>query len=119
MLTIAIFTCGCQQQKNVVKALPEPSLIPAENFDTLIDGKKVGLYTLRNGNVTMQATNFGGRVVSLFVPCGDSILDIVMGHNTIYEYTNYIHERYLGACVGPVANRIVGASFTIDGNRTD
>ncbi|MDO4949424.1 MAG: aldose epimerase family protein [Bacteroidales bacterium] len=115
LLTATILACGCQQQKSIAKTLPDPNLIPAANFDTVIDGKKVGLHTLRNGLLTMQTTNFGGRVVSLFVPNNDTILDIVVGHNTIREYTNYIHERYLGACVGPVANRIVGASFSVDG----
>ena len=42
-------------------------LIPAGNFDATVDGKEVSLHTLRNGGLTMQVTNFGGRVVSLWV----------------------------------------------------
>ncbi len=102
-------------KKGIANTLPE-TLIPAENFDTLIDGKQVGLYTLHNGGLTMQVTNFGGRVVSLYVPVGnDTIVDVALGHNTIGEYTDYVHERFLGACVGPVANRIVNGQYTYEG----
>jgi len=106
----ALCMAGCAQQ-------PEsPVLIDAAQFDSEIDGHSVGLYTITNGNITLQATNFGGRVVSLFVPDKDGKpVDVVYGHPTLDEYVNYTKERYLGAVVGPVANRITNASFTIDG----
>ena len=89
-------------------------LIPAENFNATVDGKEVSLHTLRNGALTMQVTNFGGRVVSLWVPDKNGNLeDVVLGYDNIDEYVNNPGERFLGAVVGPYANRIAGGSYTI------
>ena len=55
-------------------------------------------------------------VAALFVPASDGTMhDIVLGHEDIDSYVNYAKERFLGACVGPVANRICNATFTVDG----
>ena len=91
------------------------ALIPAENFTDTLDGRPVSLYTIKNGDVTMQVTNFGGRVVSLFTPDRKGrMLDIVVGHPSLKEYVSHTSERFLGACVGPVANRIGHARFKIN-----
>ena len=98
-------------------AKPEPALLDDSKFVTEVDGKPVSLVTIKGGRLALQATNFGGRVVSLFVPDKDgNYKDVVLGHETIDEYVHYTKERFLGACVGPVANRITGASFTVDGS---
>lgn len=108
---VLIATCAalfsCSQQNDV-------PLIPAESFQTSIDGKDVSLYTLKNGALTMQVTNFGARVVSLWVPDrkGD-MEDIVLGYNNINDYINNPGERFLGAVVGPYANRIANGTYTI------
>ncbi|MBO4566732.1 MAG: galactose-1-epimerase [Bacteroidales bacterium] len=97
---------------------PGYRLVPAKNFQGEVDGKPVALYTLKNGDVTMQVTNFGARVVSLHTPDRDGkYQSIVVGHNNLQDYVTPPGERYLGACVGPVANRIGGASFEVDGVR--
>ena len=64
----------------------------------------------------MQVTNYGARVVSLWTPdrAGD-YEDIVLGYETIDRYINNDGERFLGAVVGPYANRIAKGSFTLDG----
>ncbi len=93
-----------------------PVLVPADNFKGTVDSLPVALYTLKNGDITLQVTNYGGRVVSLFTPDkhGD-YEDIVVGRNSLEEYVHPAGERFLGACVGPVANRIGGASFDVYG----
>ncbi len=94
------------------------SLIPPDSFDREVDGKPVALYTLSNGDVTLQLTNYGGRVVSIYTPDRDgNYADIVVGRNKLDDYLKPPGERYLGACVGPVANRIGGASLEVDGVR--
>ncbi|MBR4809478.1 MAG: galactose mutarotase [Bacteroidales bacterium] len=76
----------------------------------------IGVYTIQAGDVTIKVTNFGARVMSLTTPDRDgNIENIVVGHNTVDEYITPPGERFLGACVGPVANRIGGASFEVDG----
>ena len=89
-------------------------LVDPAAFDTTIDGKAVALYTLSAGDITMQVTNFGGRVVTLFTPDKDgNMTDIVIGRDNIGAYAEPKGERFLGATVGPVANRIGKASFKI------
>lgn len=98
------------------KTAPAPALIAAENFADTVDGHAVALYTLKAGDITLQVTNFGARVVSIFTPDKNGVPgDIVVGYGTLADYVTPPGERFLGACVGPVANRIGKASFTIDG----
>ena len=89
-------------------------LLPVSDFDTLLDGKEVTLYTLKNADLTMQVTNFGARVVSLWTPDKNgNYEDIVLGYDKIDKYINNPGERFLGAVVGPYANRIAGGTYTI------
>ena len=91
-------------------------LMKAKDFQTTIDGKKVDLYTLTNGTITMQVTNFGGRVVLLWTPDREGkMADIVLGYENIDRYVNNTGERFLGANVGRVANRIGKGKFTLNG----
>lgn len=90
-------------------------LIDAVNFNKEVDGKQVSLYTLHNGDITMQVTNYGGRVVALWTPDRKGNMgDVVLGYDHIDKYLNNTGERYLGAVVGRCANRIAGASFTLN-----
>ena len=93
-----------------------PALFNPAKFEGEVDGKAVHLYTLKNGPTTMQVTNYGGRVVSLFTPDRDGkLVSIVVGHDNAQDYVTPPGERYLGASVGPVANRIGKARFEVDG----
>ena len=89
-----------------------------QRFVAEVDGKKTGLYTLKAGDVTLQVTNFGGRVASLYTPDREgNRVSIVVGRDNIADYLHPAGERFLGASVGPVANRIGNAGFEIDGTR--
>ena len=92
------------------------NLMKAEDFTATVDGKPVSLYTLTNGTITMQVTNFGGRVVSLWTPDREGNMeDIVLGYDKLDRYVNNTGERFLGAPVGRVGNRIDEGKFTLDG----
>ena len=109
IFAIALLLVSCGPKKKEVK------LIDAANFNTQIDGKSVSLYTLHNGFLTMQVTNYGGRVVALWMPDRrGSYEDIVLGYDNINKYVNNAGERYLGAVVGRCANRISNATFTLN-----
>lgn len=96
------------------KSKSEITLMSASDFKAVVDGKNVSLYTLAAGDLTMQVTNFGGRVVSLWVPGRNGAYeDVVLGYNNINDYVNNPGERFLGAVVGPYANRIAGGTYTI------
>lgn len=90
-------------------------LIDAARFNKEVDGKQVSLYTMHNGDVTMQVTNYGGRVVALWAPDKKgNFADVVLGYDNIDQYLDNKGERYLGAVVGRFANRIANGSFTLD-----
>lgn len=78
------------------------------------EGKKVYLYTLKNSK-GMQAdvTNYGAIIVNLFAPDKDgSLEDVVLGYDKLEPY--FVNGCFLGAVIGPNANRIAGAQFTLD-----
>jgi aldose 1-epimerase len=85
-------------------------------FNAVIDGKQVGLYTLKNKNgVQCSITNYGGRIVSITAPDKDGILeDVVLGYDDLQGYLDD-RDTYFGAIIGRVANRISGAAFCLDG----
>ena len=105
---LALTACNCNSN--------QPQLLDKEAFTTTVDGKDVSLYTLKAGDLTMQVTNYGARVVSLWVPGRDgSLADVEIGYENIDRYINNTCERYLGAVVGPFANRIAKGRFVLDG----
>lgn len=108
LMAAAVMMAACGQRG--------PVLLDSADFDTEIEGKKVSLYTIKGGDITMQVTNFGGRVVSLFTPDRNGKYDdIVLGYENIGRYVNNTGERFLGAPVGRVANRIGAGHFVLDG----
>lgn len=83
------------------------------DFDTVINGKNVSLYTLSNGDMEVCITNYGGRIVSLMVPDRDGTLrDVVLGHDDIRDYINI--DGNFGAIIGRYGNRINQGRFKID-----
>lgn len=109
LCALLLGACGTQQPSGI-------ALLPEKAFETEVNGQPVKLYTLHAGDITMQVTNYGARVVSLWTPGSDGTYqDIVLGYETIGRYVDNTGERFLGAVVGPYANRIAGGRFTLDG----
>ena len=110
LLVLCCFSCTDKKKSDII-------LQDANAFSTVVDGKDVALYTLKSENgITMQVTNFGGRVVSLWVPDKNGKFDdIVLGHTDIEQYIHSEGERFLGCVVGRYANRIAKGQFVIDG----
>lgn len=110
LATMLLFTACCGGNNKGI------TLLPAENFQREVDGTKTDLYTLSNGNLTMQVTNFGARVVTLWAPDREGTMaDIVLGYQNLDRYINNTGERFLGSVVGRVANRIGNGTFTLEG----
>ena len=104
-LALAV-SCGVKQ---------EVKLLDKADFETTVDGKAVSLYTLKAGDLVMQVTNYGARVISLWAPDRNgNYADVEIGYENIDRYINNTGERYLGAVVGPVANRIANGKFSLD-----
>ena len=107
LLAVTLLMAGCGQNK--------VQLIDSANFSKEVDGKQVSLYTLHNGDITMQVTNYGARVVTLWTPDRKGrMADVTLGYDHIDKYLNNTGERYLGCIVGRCANRIAGGTFTLN-----
>ena len=91
-------------------------LLEEASFQTELDGEQTGLYTLTNSNgMTVQFTNFGARIVSLWVPSADGMFkDVVWGFPDIQGYLR-TKDNYCGPIVGRYGNRIGRGRFSIDG----
>ena len=94
---------------------PQLPLIDAAAFGGEFNGKRVELFTLRNANgVVTQITNYGGRVVNLFVPDRDgNFEDIVLGYSDLNGYLNS-NEVYYGTLIGRYGNRIAKGQFVLN-----
>ena len=107
---ILLFFISCQSAEKL-------NFVPLSKtkFETSINGKPVSLYNLKNKNGLMaQVTNYGGHLVSLWVPDSKGIFsDIIAGYDSIYGYIN--DSSYFGAIVGRYGNRIADGKFTLNG----
>ncbi|TCC87390.1 galactose mutarotase [Pedobacter frigiditerrae] len=108
----AVAILSCNQPQKAVEAVKTDSL----QYDTVINGKQVKLYTLTNSNgVTVTITNFGGRVISLLVPDkNDKLVDVSLGYDSISSYRK-AGEPFFGALIGRYGNRIGKGKFTLEG----
>jgi len=90
-------------------------LVDGKNFNKKLQEIQVELITLKNKNgMTMQITNYGGRIVSLFVPNKHGQWnDVLLGYDNIDAYPE--DPYYMGALVGRYANRIDGGRFSLFG----
>ena len=90
-------------------------LVDSKNFNKKLQEIQVELITLKNKNgMTMQITNYGGRIVSLFVPNKQGQWnDVLLGYDNIDAYLE--DPYYMGALVGRYANRIDGGRFSLFG----
>lgn len=88
---------------------------PAPGFEQQVDGKQIKLYVLENKNIKATITNYGGRLVSLWVPDKDGrMTDVVAGFDSLQQYIRST-EHYFGATIGRFGNRIAKGKFKIDG----
>ena len=113
-LAIAAIAASCQPAGN---GLTKSGLDP-EKFKSEANGKPTALYTLTNEN-GMEAciTNYGGRIVSLMVPCSDGALrDVVLGFDSIQAYFPENNQTDFCASIGRYANRIDHGRLPIDGD---
>ena len=78
-------------------------------FGTLPSGEAVKQYVLKNDVAEVRILDFGG-IITDFIYKGQNI---VCGFDSLEDYLT--DDSYQGALIGRFANRIGGATFTIDG----
>jgi aldose 1-epimerase len=105
-------------QKDSSQATQNISLPDRKAFQQQVDGKNTDLYILKNSQgMTAAVTNYGGRVVGLWVPDRNGkMTDVVVGAGSVQGYIDAT-ERYFGAAIGRYGNRIAGGKFSIDGKQ--
>mgnify|MGYP003322855898 FL=1 len=93
--------------------LKEEFVLKATDFQKTIDGKVTNLYLLKNDQIKVYITNYGGRIVSLLTPDrSGQIGDVVLGFKSIDDYLS-ANGPYHGALIGRVGNRIAKGKFKL------
>lgn len=121
-IVLVILSISCNQQKKEKEQIMQENskevlkTISADNFRTVVNGDSTQLYTLRNNNgVRALFTNYGQRLVALYVPDKNGRLDdVVLGFPNLQGFIASA-EPYFGATIGRFGNRIADAKFTLDG----
>ena len=87
-------------------------------FGVLPGGEQASLYTITCGKLQAQISDFGATLVRLYVPDSKGNLsDVVLGFDDANGYLN--STTYFGATVGRNANRVGGATFTMNGQQVN
>lgn len=111
ILLVAIFAACSpkQKQKEITMSYSK------SDFEKEINGKKTDLFTMKNKNgMVVSLTNYGAKIVAIYSPDKDgNFADVLLGFKSIDDYQK--NGASHGAVVGPFANRISDASFTLDG----
>jgi len=101
----AILSIGAAHARNIT----------GENWGTTQSGEQVGLFTLKGAHgLEARITNYGGRIVSLYVPNKQGgRTDVQLGFDDLASYEK---DGFYGALVGRYVGRIShGGSFTLNG----
>ncbi len=120
ILALAITLTACKQtnKKETAEKKTENTdraELQEKAFDTILDGKQVGLYWIKNNKIKAAFTNYGGRLVGLWVPDkSGKMTDVVTGFDDVGDFINST-EPYFGATIGRVGNRIAKGKFTLEG----
>ncbi|MCL2602278.1 MAG: galactose mutarotase [Treponema sp.] len=95
--------------------------ISRKTFGVLSNGKKVHLYTLKAGELSLSVCTLGAAWTSLMVPSSVPAVipstekgadDILLGFSTLEGYAS---NRSFGGTAGRFAGRIGGAKFSLSG----
>ncbi|WP_346858200.1 aldose epimerase family protein [uncultured Draconibacterium sp.] len=111
LLILILLTVSCTNKQKQEITMPYSKA----DFESVIDGKTTHLFTLKNKTgMLVSLTNYGAKIVSIYAPDKNGqYADVLLGFKSIEDYQNYGASH--GAVVGPFANRIANATFTIDG----
>lgn len=86
-----------------------------KEFFGKVNDREVFLYTLENSH-GMKAVfcDYGALIIRVYAPDKDGKQeDVALGYDTLEEYL--VNGNFFGAVIGPNANRIGGARYTLDG----
>lgn len=122
LISACLLVCfvSCRENKESAKQSGTPEDVAEmhlneKKFDTLMNGKQVRLFWLKNDSIKMAMTNYGGRIVGLWIPDKNGkMTDVVVGMNSAKAFAES-SEPYFGATIGRVGNRIAKGKFSLNG----
>ena len=108
-------TCSCSNNSTTTMST---ITVKKTEFGKMPDGTAVNVFTLTNAKgVEARIIEYAGILASLKVPDRNGAMgDVVLGHDTLPDYTSD-NKTYFGALIGRYANRIGGATFTLNGTK--
>jgi aldose 1-epimerase len=112
-MRLQIFAAACALALLAAPAAAQN--ITAQDWGTSAKGDKISLYTLKGaGGLEARITNFGGRIVNLYVPnAHGSKTDVELGYD---DFASYEKGSVYGAVIGRYIGRIShGGSFVLNG----
>src|SRR5690625_3358171 len=89
-----------REKTNSISTIRALSHLEEKIFQSQIEGENTDLYWIYNDSMAVAITNYGGRIVGLWVPDqnGDWT-DVVVGMGSVEDYINST-EAYFGATIG-------------------
>ena len=120
IILLALIVIGCKdnstkdQPQKIEKRFSYSNTVNPDDFEAVIDGDSINLYTLTNKNgLRADFTNYGQRLIALHVPDKNGAMgDVVLGLPTLDEYMNGPKNNF-GAVIGRYGNRIAKGEFSI------
>ena len=88
--------------------------VTVSSFGIYPDGREIKLYTISNKKgMQVSVANVGAALVKVMAPDRNgNMADVVLGFDRGEDYMK--NPSFMGVVVGPSANRIAGAAFTLD-----
>ena len=114
-LSVAALVASAGCDVKVVEEVDAGAYTLKAPFGVTAEGEEVSLYTIQGaGGLTLEVTDFGGRVVRCWAPDKNGKLaDVTLGWNTVEEYEK--NGFSMGTLIGRYGNRIRDGKFTLDG----
>ena len=71
----------------------------------------------RRGGIEVEIVSTGAAIRAIWIPTSQGRRNVVLGYPSLDQYRD--DSYFIGATIGPYANRIANAAFGIDGRSYD
>jgi aldose 1-epimerase len=117
LLIIVTFACQSKPENQETQTIAEEvNLMLKVEKVAQIQDQEIFKYTLDNGNMQVEMSNYGGLISRISTPDkGGKVENIALTMDSIAEYLTRSNP-FFGATAGRVANRIAGAKFELNGD---
>lgn len=86
--------------------------VTSRPFGMTKQGQQATLYTMSNGNLSVDITDYGATIVAIrALDAASNPVDVVLGYDSVLGYQE--NEGYFGAVIGRNGNRIKNATFEV------